>query len=484
MMAAPHENPFEIGSSFGGKQPPAEEAMKDTISLIKTINICLLAALIAALGCACAEGSTAAVDLLAVDHRLYELGYRDSACTGEMDAVALNALRNFQRANGLAVTAAADEATVALLMSDAALAQQDYIASLAAQQSQLAVLANGSYGDDVLRLQRALRQLEYFSGECDGAYGRATEEAVYRFQLANGLEPSGVADSAVYLRIYSGAAASWQTFLRESCASVGESGDHVRRIQLWLREKSLFRGACTGRYGDGTQQAVKRFQTANGLEPSGDVDMNTCTLLYSDVSARIRDVAALRRGESGESVAALLQRLDALGYAVGEDFGMQTELAVMQFQQANGLEVSGVADNLTQTRFNSPNVVSYAAAEAAVQADVLALDEDGCLQAARTASAQLGQQASLQDGFDFVRYVYLKCGYPLFAREQLQVERLESMDELRSGQVIFVTAEGREICGVALSDGALICADDSGYIVMRYLDMMDVEAVFAAGVAG
>ncbi len=457
--------------------------MKATFNLIRIINICLLAALIAALGCGCAEVSAGAVDLLAVDHRLYELGYRDSACTGEMDAVALNALRNFQRANGLAITGTADESTVALLMSEAALAQQDYISSLAAQQSQLAVLANGSYGDDVLRLQRALRQLEYFSGACDGAYGRATEEAVYRFQLANGLEPSGVADSGVYLRIYSGTAVSWQSFLRESCASVGESGDHVRRIQLWLREKSLFRGACTGRYGDGTQQAVKRFQTANGLEPSGDVDMNTCTLLYSDVSARIRDVAALRRGESGAEVDALLQRLSELGYAVGADFGMQTELAVMQFQQANGLEVSGMADNLTQTRFNSPNVVSYAAAEAA-QTDMLALDEGGCLQAARTATAQLGQPAALQDGFDFVRYVYLKCGFPLFAREQLQVDRLESLDGVLAGQILFVTANGREICGVALSDGALICADDSGYIVMRYLDMMDVEAVFAAGVAG
>lgn len=440
--------------------------------------ICVLAALLMALGGACGE---ATVDLLAVDHRLYELGYRDSACTGEMDEVAINALRNFQRANGLAETGAADAATVALLMSDAALCQQDYLANLANQQSRQSALANGSYGEDVVRLQKALRRLEYFSGECDGAYGRATEEAVYRFQLANGLPQNGVADRSLYLRIYDGQAVSWPDFLRESCASVGESGDHVRRIQLWLREKNLFQGACTGKYGDGTQQAVKRFQSAYDLEPSGDVDIQTCSLLYSDVSTRIRDVAALRRGESGEDVEALLQKLAALGYRVGADYGMQTELAVMQFQQANGLEVSGVADNLTQTRFNSPNVVSYAAAE---QAERLELDADACLQIARMALAQLGQSAALQEDFDFPRYVYLKCGHALFSQEQLQVDRVENLEDIRSGQILFVTTEGAEICGVAVSDGAVIYADDSGYIVMRYLEAMQVENVFASAVAG
>lgn len=445
------------------------------------IRACLLAALVAALGCASAEPASGEIDLLAVDHRLYELGYRDSACTGDMDEVALNALHNFQRANGLDVTGEPDAATVALLMSDSALSQHDYLSSLAARRSQLAVLANGSYGDDVLRLQRALRQLEYFSGECDGAYGRATEEAVYRFQLANGLEPNGVADASVCLRIYDGDAITWSSFLRESCASVGESGDHVRRIQLWLREKNLYRGACTGRYGDGTQQAVKRFQTANGLDPSGDVDINTCTLLYSDVSARIRDVAALRRSDTGAEVETLLQRLADLGYTVGPDYGMQTELAVMQFQQANGLEVSGVADNLTQTRFNSPNVVSCPEAEQSAQATLLALDENTCLQAARTASAQLGQPATLRDGFDFVRYVYLKCGCPLFTREQLQVDRVTDIASILPGQLLFVTLGDHEICGIAASDSALITADDGGYVVMRYLDMLNADAVFAAG---
>ena len=44
------------------------------------------------------------VDMLEVDHKLYELGYRDSACNGELDDVTINALRNFQKVNGLEVT--------------------------------------------------------------------------------------------------------------------------------------------------------------------------------------------------------------------------------------------------------------------------------------------------------------------------------------------------------------------------------------------
>ena len=63
--------------------------------------LALLAALampVSALGAAAVDPE---VDMLEVDHKLYELGYRDSACNGELDEVTINALRNFQAVNGL-----------------------------------------------------------------------------------------------------------------------------------------------------------------------------------------------------------------------------------------------------------------------------------------------------------------------------------------------------------------------------------------------
>lgn len=449
----------------------------------KFLIICCL--IMALAGCALAEVTpmptlaSGQLDLLAVDHKLYELGYRDSACTGVLNDVMVNALKNFQTANGLEATGEPDGETVILLLSGGATSQQDYISGLALEHSRKAVLANGSYGEDVAGLQQALKDLGYFSGECDGAYGRATEEAVYRFQLANGLQETGVADRSVYLRISGSQPVSWNDFLQQSCASAGETGAHVRRIQIWLKHKNHFFGACTGRYGDGTQQAVKRFQAANELETSGDVDLATCTALFSDVTGMLGDVKAVRRGETGAEVSRLHQALSSLGYPSQEQFGMQTELAVMQFQLVNGISVTGVADSVTLSRISHPNV--RARGDFSAENAVIAVDDGLRLQLARQAASQLGQYAGFEDPFDFVSYVYLKCGLPLIQQEQLQVNRIEDRDQIQPGQVLFLTADGREICGIATADGAVVCQNQDGYIVMRYLDMMEVESIFGSG---
>ena len=423
------------------------------------------------------SATSAPLDLLAVDHKLYELGYRDSACTGEMTPVVVKALKNFQIVNGLEVSGEADDETVSLLLSGEARGQEDYLNGVSEDYTQMETLANGSYGDGVFALQQALRSYGYFSGECDGAYGRATEEAVSRFQLANGLKETGVADSALFLRIYGGEPVAWEQFLKDSCASAGESGVHVRRIQLALKHKNHFKGACTGRYGEGTQQAVKRFQTANDLEASGDVDLATCKLLFSDVNGMRSETAAIRRGEQGQEVAELHQALSSLGYPSSDSFNMQMELAVMQFQLVNEISISGVADATTLARIAHPSVKGMDSFDMAKYS--VKIDEATLAQAAKQASSVLGQAGMFADGFDFVSYVYLKCGQPLVSQDQLQVDPVDSRDSIRAGQILFVNTGDAEICGVATSDGALIYAAESGYVVLRYLDMMEIDSIFA-----
>lgn len=449
-----------------------------------SILLCLVLGL---MSCASAEQlpqtplptlSSGALDVLAVDHKLYELGYRDGACTGTMNDVLINALRNFQQANGLEITGEPDEDTVTLLMSGNALSQQAYISSLAYSQNQRRILSDGMYGDDVADLQRRLRELGYFSGKSDGSYGRATQEAVYRFQLANGLKETGTADRSVQLRLFCESPVEWNSFLEESCASAGESGSHVRRIQLWLRHKNHFYGECTGRYGDGTQQAVKRFQTAMGLEVSGDVNLETCTALFSDVGGMLADVRAVRRGESGAAVAELHNALSALGYPSQEQFGMQTELAVMQFQYVNGLEVTGVADSAVLDLLSGGEAIGRYGFDA--EAAKLEPGVEALAQLSRKALSQLGQASAFENSFDFVSYVYLKCGLPLIDQSQLYLVEITDRKNIHIGQALFIRADGREFCGIATGDGALVCRDDAGYIVMRYLDMMNVEAIYGS----
>ena len=416
------------------------------------------------------------VDMLEVDHKLYELGYRDSACNGELDDVTINALRNFQKVNGLEVTGEPDPQTVELLFSDAAISEQAYLTGLAQARAARQPLSGGTYGTDVVQLQRALKEQGYFEGNTDGAYGEATEAAVYRFQLANGLLETGVADSAVFLRLYDGQCVSWRGFLEESCATAGESGVHVRRIQLWLKELGFFRGACTGRYGETTQQAVKRFQAANGLETSGEADFATCEALFTDVAALRSSESALRRGDSGDGVNALCARLAELGYPTGEGFTLRTELGVMQFQLASGLPVSGVADAATQAALNSTSAVPAADFTAP---ELQAYAADGVAQQLLRISGNcLGQRADFAGSLEFVEFLCLKCGIPLVQQSQLTAELVAPESKFEGGQLLCVQTEGQEIFGVATSDGALVYFGADGYVVMRYLDMMQPEQIW------
>lgn len=415
------------------------------------------------------------VDMLEVDHKLYELGYRDGACNGVLDAVTINALCNFQLANGLEVTGQADADTVARLFGEEAVGAADYLAGVALEYAEMPALANGSYGESVSRLQQALKALGYFEGSSDGAYGEATEAAVSRFQLANGLKETGIADSAVFLRIYAGTPVSWTDFLQDSCASVGDSGSNVRMLQVWLTRKGYFRGECTGRYGEETQRAVKRFQSEAGLESSGDVDMNTIRALFSDMNALMMDSSAIRRGETGAESEALCRDLAALGYPAHARFNMQSELALMEFQLVNGLPVTGVADAATQARLRAESAVSLD--EYVPGALEMPEEETFPARLARLALSLLGQMSELETDFGFVQYVYLKCGVGLMDASQLSATEVGAADALSAGSVLGVTAGGREIFGIVSSDRALIYRADSGYIVMRYLEEMSPDAV-------
>lgn len=417
----------------------------------------------------------AQIDMLLVDHRLYELGYRDDACNGILDEITINALRNFQIANGLPVTGDADRATVDVLLGEHALSQSQYLNLLAHDYALNPTLADGSYGDSVSRLQRTLKQLGYFTGSADGVYGDETRAAVCRFQLANGLEETGIANGTVFMRLYGDDPLSWDAFLQEGCVSVGDSGSGVRRLQLWLRQKGYFNGECTGRYGDGTQQAVKRFQADNDLEESGDVDVATGKLLYWDVSAFLRDSSALRRGETGADVESLCRDLALLGYPAHGRFNMQTELALMQFQLVNKLKVTGVADELTLIRLRSGNATPADGYAASAR---LMPDREGLAQQiSRQATSLLGQYSELDTCFGFVQYVALKCGVELMDKFQLSQVDIGPADSINAGAFLAVEIGGREICGIANSDRSMIYRADNGYIVMGYLDAMEPERI-------
>lgn len=65
-----------------------------------------------------------------------------------------------------------------------------------------ALFRSGSVGPEVIQLQERLAALGYYRGEVDGQYGRATQEAVARFQTSNSLEADGMAGALTLARLY------------------------------------------------------------------------------------------------------------------------------------------------------------------------------------------------------------------------------------------------------------------------------------------
>ncbi len=57
-------------------------------------------------------------------------------------------------------------------------------------------LTMGSSGGAVVEFQTALRDLGYYNGDCEGKFGKATQEATKKFQKAMGLTQTGSADRA------------------------------------------------------------------------------------------------------------------------------------------------------------------------------------------------------------------------------------------------------------------------------------------------
>lgn len=58
------------------------------------------------------------------------------------------------------------------------------------------VLKEGMRGSEVKKVQTKLKEQGYLSGAVDGIYGKATREAVKKFQRAKGLKVDGIAGSA------------------------------------------------------------------------------------------------------------------------------------------------------------------------------------------------------------------------------------------------------------------------------------------------
>lgn len=191
----------------------------------------------------------------------------------------------------------------------------------------------------------------------------------------------------VYLRR---AAALFAAFLLCQCAlaaqllEAGAAGETVMVLTRRLCELG-YMDEPVDEYDERVTSAVGDFQTANGLERTGTADVATQQALYSDGAVKRQEYIAsyirkysgvsLTLQSSGDMVVQLQKALNALGYyPYGADgvFGEYTRQAVQNYQRANGLNPTGVADASTLIRLIEGQSISnqeYIASQCARKGD-------------------------------------------------------------------------------------------------------------------
>ena len=133
--------------------------------------------------------------------------------------------------------------------------------------------------------------------------------------------------------------------------SSGSTGQDVRRLQrILVMIKLLDFTQITGTFGPQTVQAVKDFQSGNGLAVDGVAGNLTWQALPADPNT-----PRLARGATGASVTALqkgLKKFSSPGDptdpgAVDGHFGPKTESAVRAYQTGHSIGVDGIVGDQT-----------------------------------------------------------------------------------------------------------------------------------------
>ena len=202
-------------------------------------------------------------DIERIQQRLYELGYLATAdlVTGNFGDSTEAAVLKLQEVNGLEQDGKVGQRTINLLYSD---------------EIKPNFLSYGEKSDVVLACQERLKELGYLTTTPDGAYGEDTVVAVKQFQARNDQVVDGYLGPSTRIALNSPDA-------RANGLMLGERGDAVTKVQQLLNKHGyLVSGNVTGYYGEATENAVRNFQSRNGLTSDGLVGVQTMAKLTGD----------------------------------------------------------------------------------------------------------------------------------------------------------------------------------------------------------
>ncbi len=149
------------------------------------------------------------------------------------------------------------------------------------------------HGADVLHVQQRMSDLGYAEvGALDGIFGAQTQAAVQHFQHLNRLPADGIVDAVTRERLWSEQAVRYVLPLPFPGHDLSINSTLLLCDDQFLHFRLASLGYLTpggpewesGAYRTQTQSAVQRFQSANGLEANGIVNLRTWGQLFSPLA--------------------------------------------------------------------------------------------------------------------------------------------------------------------------------------------------------
>ena len=347
------------------------------------------------------------------------------------------------------------------------------------------VLKEGMSHNDVKELQDLLKSKGYFTYHTStGYFGSITKDALIRFQKANNLPATGIADLAT-IQALKGTQNTTATVSGNlnvnQVLRIGSRGEQVRLLQNRLKQAGYHTGAVDGIYGPQTAESVRRFQKAKGLlvdgiagkqtltalnnlKTNGSTNSNTSKPNNTSTSNNTKTSSTiLRIGSTGQAVTQLQNDLKRLGFFAGNAtgyYGTVTEKAVRDFQKQYGLAVDGIAGPATlgkiaeilngkdsQAKNGSFNVMNVIA------------------DASELIGVPYVWGGNTPNGFDcsgFVVYVYNKSNVQLPRTVAQMWNTLKPVSQPQVGDLVFFdTTGGPSHVGIYIGNNKMIQAGSS-----------------------
>ncbi|MDO4740619.1 MAG: peptidoglycan-binding protein, partial [Eubacteriales bacterium] len=216
------------------------------------------------------------------------------------------------------------------------------------------LLRRGMKGEEVRKMQTALKELGYLTDRADGDFGGNTLRAVKLFQEAVGHEETGMANNELLHLLYADDAPVFDLY---APLSRGDRGLRVYDLQSELYEKGYLAETPDSSYGSNTTAAVQRLQKELGLRQTGSMSSTCMEYVYNGRMPYCTSYFLLQRGDSGIRVEKLQLRLQDLGYYHGKISGTYdnaTANAVILFETTCDASATGKASaNLQKFLFSA-----------------------------------------------------------------------------------------------------------------------------------